>query len=219
MAERGVLWDMDGVLVDTGEFHFQAWEGLLPEYGLFFNRQFFNATFGMNNAGIVKTLLGREPDPRLVEEVAARKEERFRSFVRGHVVLLPGAGQWLERLKADGWRQAVASSAPVENIHAILGSLGLDQFFDALVSGADLPGKPESDLFLSGAKAIKSPPKRCVVVEDAIAGVEAAKRGGMKCIAVTTTNPAEALLSADVVVEGLHLLPLDAFDRLVAATF
>jgi HAD superfamily hydrolase (TIGR01509 family) len=215
MATRGVLWDMDGVLVDTGEFHFQAWEGLLPEYGLPFNRELFNATFGMNNYGIVKALLGREPDPRLVDEIAARKEERLRRFVQGHVTLLPGAADWLNRLKAGGWRQAVASSSPLENIHAILGSLRLDAFFDALVSGADLPGKPEPALFLSGAHALTVSPKRCVVVEDAIAGVEAAKRGGMKCIAVLTTNPAETLSKADVIVERLHLLPSDAFDRLV----
>ena len=83
------------------------------------------------------------------------------------------------------------------------------------MSGEDLPGKPDPTLFLSVARQLDIPPGRCIVVEDAIAGVEAAKRAGMKCIAVTTTNEAEALGAADIVVDRLDALPADAFRRLV----
>jgi beta-phosphoglucomutase len=216
MTRKGVLWDMDGVLVDTGECHFWSWSMVLPKYGIQYNRELFRATFGMNNAHTLKTLVGHELAPELVAEISERKEELFRRGVRGRVQPLSGVLAWLERLKADDWRQAIASSAPPANIDALVDGLGLRGWFDAIVSGADLPGKPDPALFLHVARQIGVPPSRCIVVEDAISGVEAAGRAGMKCIAVTTTNPADALQAADIVVERLDALPADAFDKLLA---
>ena len=210
-----VLWDMDGVLVDTGEFHFRAWNGLLPEYGIDFSYELHQETFGRNNASILSLLLGEKLTPELQSEISDRKEERFRAAVRGHAVPLPGVESWLARLREDGARQGIASSAPVANIDTLIGELGLRGYFDAIVSGEDLPGKPDPTLFLTVARQLELPPGLCVVVEDAIAGVEAAKRAGMKCIAVTTTNEAEALRAADIVVDRLDALPADAFRRLV----
>jgi beta-phosphoglucomutase family hydrolase len=215
-AKQGVIWDMDGVLVDTGEFHFQAWSRALPEFGIPFTRQLFRDTFGMNNAGILEVLLGETPAPELLAEISERKEQLFRRAVRGRVQPLPGVLAWLERLKAAGMRQAIASSAPPANIDALVGELGLRDYFDAMVSGFDLPGKPDPAVFLKAARRIGVPPERCVVVEDAVAGVEAARRAGMKCVAVTTTNPAQVLKGADVIVERLDALPPDTFERLLA---
>jgi beta-phosphoglucomutase family hydrolase len=217
-AKQGVIWDMDGVLVDTGEFHFQAWSQALPEFGIPFTRELFTATFGMNNAGILAVLLGQTPAPELLAEISDRKEQLFRQAVRGRVQPLPGVLAWLERLKAAGIRQAIASSAPPANIDALVDELGLCDYFDAIVSGFDLPGKPDPTLFLKVARLIGVPPERCVVVEDAVAGVEAARRAGMKCIAVTTTNPTQALKGADVIVERLDALPPDTFERLLTET-
>jgi HAD superfamily hydrolase (TIGR01509 family) len=200
---QGVLWDMDGVLVDSGEFHFQAWSEVLPEYGIAFSRESFRAVFGMNNARTLTALFGQPPAPELVAEISDRKERRFRQAIRGRAQPLPGVLDWLERLKSAGWRQAVASSAPPENVDALVDELDLRVTFDALVSALGLPSKPEPALF------------RCIVVEDAVSGVEAAKRAGMRCIAVTTTNPASALGAADVVVQRLDALPADAFQRLL----
>jgi beta-phosphoglucomutase len=216
MSVLGVLWDMDGVLVDTGEFHYQAWSGLLPEYGIDFTYELHQETFGRNNASILSLLLGEKLTPELLSEISDRKETRFRAAIRGHAVPLPGVESWMARLREDGARQGIASSAPVANIDTLIGELGLSGYFDAIVSGEDLPGKPDPTLFLTVARQLDVPPGRCVVVEDAIAGVEAAKRAGMKCIAVTTTNEAEALSAADIVVERLDTLPADAFRRLVA---
>jgi len=216
MTRQGVLWDLDGVLVDTFEFHFQAWSELLPEYNIPFSRELFQSTFGMNNAGTLSVLLGRMPSPELVAEISDRKEQRFRQAVRGRAQPLPGVLTWLERLKAVGVRQAIASSAPLANIDSLVDELGLRAYFDAVVPGSDLPGKPDPALFLKAARLIDVPPKRCIVVEDAVAGVEAAKCAGMKCVAVTTTHPAHALIAADVVVERLDALPRDTFQRLLA---
>jgi beta-phosphoglucomutase family hydrolase len=213
---RGVIWDMDGVLVDTSQFHFQAWSRALSERGIPLTRESFRTTFGMNNAGILTVLLRQPPPPDLLADISDRKERLFRRAVRGRVQLLPGVLTWLERLKAAGVQQAIASSAPPANIDALVDELGLRTYFDAIVSGSDLPGKPDPAVFLKAARLIGAPPERCVVVEDAIAGVGGALRAGMKCIAVTTTNTAQALKKADVIVERLDALPLDTFERLLA---
>ena len=215
-AKQGVIWDMDGVLVDTGEFHFPAWSQALSEHGIPFTRELFRTVFGMNNAGILTVLLGQVPPPELLAEISDRKERLFRQAVRGHAQPLPGVLAWLERLRAAGLRQAIASSAPPANIDALVDELDLRSYFAAVVSGSDLPGKPDPAVFLKAAHLIGVPPERCVVVEDAVAGVEGARRAGMKCIAVTTTNPAHTLEAADVVVERLDTLPPDTFERLLA---
>lgn len=215
MTRQGVLWDMDGVLVDTGEAHFQSWARVLLEYDIPFTHEFFRATFGMNNAGILSILLGDQLTPDRVAEIADRKEQLFREAVRGSVEPMPGVLTWLMRLKAAGFRQGIASSAPEPNIDALVDELGLRAHFDAIISGVDLPGKPEPFLFLKVAGILHVPPERCIVVEDAVAGVEAAVRAGMKCIAVTTTNPANALGAADIVVERLDDLPEGTFGELL----
>jgi len=215
-TRQGILWDLDGVLVDTGELHFQAWSQVLPEYGIPFTRESFQATFGMNNTGVLSALLGRTPEPELLTAISDRKEKLFRQAVRNRAQPLPGVRVWLERLKAAGAWQAIASSAPPANIDALVDELGLRPYFAAIVSGFDLPGKPDPAVFLKAARLIGVPPGRCVVVEDAVAGVEAARRAGMKCIAVTTTNPAQALQGAHIVVERLDTLPPDTFERLQA---
>lgn len=216
MSKRGVLWDMDGVLVDTGEFHYQSWKEVLEERELPFNREFFRETFGMNNAGVLSRLLGEDLTEELLAEISEEKEERFRELIGGQVQALPGVVFWLERLKDAGFRQGIASSAPAANIDALVDEIGLRGYFDAIVPGADLPAKPDPALFLEVARRLDVPPARCIVVEDAVAGVKAAKRAGMKCIAVTTTNPAEALEAADLVVESLADLPADAFQSLLS---
>jgi beta-phosphoglucomutase len=215
MTRQGILWDMDGVLVDTGDFHYQAWSETLSVYGIPFNHELFRTTFGMNNAGILTTLLGQRPTPELLAEISDRKEQWFRQAMRGRVQPLPGVLDWLERLRDAGFQQAIASSAPPANIDAVVDEVGLRAHFDVIVSGFDLPGKPAPALFLKIARLINVPPRQCIVVEDAVAGVEAAQRAGMKCVAVTTTNPADSLKAADIVVERLDALPLDVFQHLL----
>ena len=215
-TDYGVLWDMDGVLVDTAELHFRTWLEALSTYDIPLTRESFRATFGMNNAGTLTALLGEAPSPELLAEIGERKERQFRQAIRGQVRPLPGVLPWLERLRSEGVRQAVASSAPPANIDVLLNELGLRPFFDVIGSGSDLPAKPDPSLFLQVARLIGVPPGRCVVVEDSVAGVQAARRAGMRCLAVTTTNPPHRLGEADVVVERLDTLPEDAFRRLLA---
>ena len=213
---RAVLWDMDGVLVDTEEYHFVSWKETLGELGIPFNEVAFKQTFGMNNTGILERIYGRKLDADAIARISDRKESLFRELIRGKAELLAGVSHWLAQFQAWGLAQAVASSAPWENIEFLVAELDIATFFDALLSGFDLPGKPNPDIFLKAADALHVHPQNCIVIEDAIAGVEAAKRAGMKCVAVLTTNPASALEKADRIFDHLDKMKEGDFVSLFA---
>jgi beta-phosphoglucomutase len=190
--KRAVLWDMDGVLVDSGEQHYQSWLQTLTELSIPFDREKFRQTFGMNNTRILTIQL-------------------FRELIQGNLQLLPGVLNWLKHLHKRGILQAVASSAPHKNIEAIMNELDIRGYFSALISAAAMPGKPDPTVFLEAATQLGVKPGQCVVVEDAVAGVEAACQAGMKCIAVSTTHPVSSLSEADKVVDSLEELELNDF--------
>ncbi len=205
----GVIWDMDGVLVDTGEFHFQSWMDTLSNFGIPFSRETFNTTFGMNNFGILKSIMMDQFNHEIFLAISEQKEDRFRKAIRGKVETLPGAVPLLTSIKRANIPQAIGSSAPDANIDAIVSELGLHQYFQAIVSAAEMPGKPDPAVFLTAAQLMDASPNHCVVIEDAIAGVEAAHRAGMKCVAVTTTNQARDLRTADMIVDRLDTISVN----------
>jgi len=211
-----VLWDMDGVLVDTGDFHYKSWKQTFEELNVPFDREDFRTTFGMNNTGILEQILGRKPELDEVARISDKKESYFRELVKGKAEPLPGVLNWLKQFQAWELKQAITSSAPPENIEVLVAELKIEEYFDAIVSGFDMPGKPNPDVFLRTANILQVKPEHCVVVEDAIAGVEGAKRAGMKCIAVTTTNPASALEKADFIFDDLDQMSETDFLPLLA---
>jgi beta-phosphoglucomutase len=143
------------------------------------------------------------------------KETRYRTLVRElGIELLPGVRGWLERLQAAGWRQAVASSAPRANVETLIEILGIGAFFGALVAAEDVQrGKPDPQVFLTAAERLAVPPARCVVLEDAPAGIEAAHRAGMRAIGIRSSHPG---LQANITVDTLDELPEDTFEHLVS---
>ncbi|MDT8304741.1 MAG: beta-phosphoglucomutase family hydrolase [Anaerolineae bacterium] len=203
---NAVIWDMDGVLVDTGRLHYDAWQSTLDEYSIAFDEALFRQTFGMNNETILRRLLGDRFSPALYDEISGSKEERFRAALPGNVTLFPGALPLLRALREQGVAQAIGSSAPQPNIDAIVGELGIAGYLDAIVSAAEMPGKPDPVVFLTAAALLGARPRDCVVIEDTEAGIAAAQGAGMKCVAVATTNPVEALQTADLVVDGLEAI-------------
>ena len=217
MIERAIAWDMDGVLADTEEAHYRSWRRMFAEEGLTLTREQFKETFGMANPAILRRWLGEDASPERIDALAAHKEALFREDV-SEVRLLPGVRRWLEWAKAEGIRQVVASSGEMANIAAIVTALEIGNYFDALVSGAFLPrSKPDPAIFLQAAGAAGVAPERCLVVEDGVVGIEAARRAGMRCLALTTTHPAERLQGADLVVDDLTDLDEATFAGLFAA--
>jgi beta-phosphoglucomutase len=211
---KAVLWDMDGVLVDTFDAHYLSWKRSLDELNRPFTVDLFRKTFGMNNRLILTTLFERDLPESFIQQVSLRKEELFRADIKGNAQLLPGVADWLARFAEMGIKQAVASSAPQANIDVLLDELCIRSFFQAEAAGATLKGKPDPAVFLLAAQMLNTPPANCLVIEDSIAGVEAARRGGMRCVAVLTTNPAEKLAGADVVVKDLTHLEQETLIRL-----
>jgi beta-phosphoglucomutase len=211
---RAVLWDLDGTLVDSEEFHWQSWEHALGLDGVRVTYEQFKSTFGQRNDRILRGWLGVESTDERISRIAEAKEAEYRRLAQVHgLTPLPGAAEWLVRLQADGWKQAIASSAPRQNVEVMLRALHLEPYFNAIVASEDVTrGKPDPQVFLAGAARLSVPPARCIVVEDAAAGVEAAKRAGMRCVGVSRT----ARLDADVSVQSLEDLPDDVFDRLLA---
>lgn len=215
-ALKAVLWDLDGVIADTWAAHFVTWQWAMAESGHPFDEADFRRIFGIANTDAVRLLLGETVPVHEMVRIGERKEALFREIVQVHVSLMPGVVMWLERLRQEGYRQAIASSAPRENLDVLLHVLDIEPYFQAVVSADDVTkGKPDPTIFLEAAAALGVPPSRCVVVEDAVAGIQAARRTGMVCLAVATTEPAERLSDADLVVECLTELAEDAFERLL----
>jgi len=212
----GVLWDMDGVIADTSELHFESWRDVLPDYGLRMTEQAHKQTFGMNNKKILTVLMGEEPEPELLNEISERKEQAFREIARDKVEPMEGVLDWLERFRDWGYRQAIASSAPLENIETLVESMNLGKYFQALVSGFSLPAKPDPAVYLEAAERISVPAENCIVIEDAVVGVEGALNAGMAAIGVTTTHDAESLVEADIVVKSLDALDEQSVRGLLA---
>jgi beta-phosphoglucomutase len=204
------IWDMDGTLVDTAELHFAAWEEVCRERGRSFNRADFATTFGQRNPEIIRYLFDDRFDNAAIDNLGERKEELYRAAARRTgIEPLPGVRALLEGLDSAGVAQAIGSSAPRANLDLILEVTGLAQFFAVLTSSEDTQrGKPDPQVFLVAAQRLGVVPAKCLVLEDAVAGVEAARAGGMKCIAVSFVghHPAEKLRAAgaDLVVGSLE---------------
>jgi HAD superfamily hydrolase (TIGR01509 family) len=210
---KSVLWDLDGTLVDSEQYHWLAWREAMAAEGISLTRPEFLKTFGLRNDAIVPQWI---PDatPERVDQIAIAKEQLYRRLVReGGLEPLPGARHWTQRLALDGWQQAIASSAPRENVDVVLAVIGLRPFFQAIVSAEDVTlGKPDPQVFLTAASRLGSAPGRSIVVEDAPAGIEGARRAGMASIGVRRNG---SPLPADLAVSSLADLPPDAFSRLL----
>jgi len=200
---HAVIWDLDGVIIDSAEEHRQAWQRLAQEEGIRFTDADFWATFGKRNDDIITIVWGTLP-PERIQGLADRKEFYFRELIRKTAVPLPGSIELLRGLHDAGFLQALASSAPVENIQLISEVLGLRQYLTALVSGETVPhGKPAPDIFLKAARELGVEPSRCLVIEDAVAGVQAAHAAGMQCIAVAGDRDLPGLHEAELQVKSL----------------
>lgn len=217
MQVRAVLFDLDGVLIDSSSFHRESWTKLGSEIGFQMTDAVFWETFGMPNRQIFPLLFGHALPEAETSALSERKEELFRALARGRLRALPGAIDLLRSLKESGFRLALGSSTPRSNVDVILETLGVACLFDATVTADDVThGKPNPEVFLAAAARVAVPPERCVVVEDAVVGVEAARAAGMRCLAVTTTHPAERLAAADRIVAGLAGLGPEDFEALLA---
>lgn len=215
-GEFGVIFDMDGVLVDSGWAHRQAWFDLAGKEGLEMSDEFFSRTFGMQNDTIIP-MLRPEITGRELDLLSDWKEQRYRDLVDSRPQAAEGVLSLLQDLKGKGFKLAIGSSAPRANLDVFWIPLGLDRYFDVQVTKEQVrEGKPAPETFLKAAAQLSLPPGRCAVVEDALHGVQAGKAAGMPVIAVTTTRTREELGLADRVVDSLAELRAQDFISLLS---
>ena len=185
--KRAVLWDLDGTIADTAVAHFAAWQETMAAEGVAYSYERFLTDFGRNNGELLPELLGVDCEPERIASISWRKEAAFRQQLHGGtpVTVLPGVLDWLKHFEEAGMKQAIGSSGTMANIVAVVEHLGIGDYFHALLTGIRLPqGKPHPAVFLNLAQAIEMAPEDCVVIEDSVHGIEAARRAGMVSVAV-----------------------------------
>lgn len=217
MDRKAVIWDLDGVIVDTIPYHLEAWRQLFYKRGrLDFAKEGFREIFGQRNDDTIKKVFGERISPQELAALSEEKEEYFRLYInRGNIKPMPGALELLSSLRKRGFHQALVSSAPIKNIELLLSSLGINENFEAIISSKDVSrGKPDPEGFLLAAAKMNVEERRCVVIEDTVSGVRAAKRAGMKCLAVIGVYEKESLAEADIVVESLEKVAVKDFEML-----
>lgn len=213
MNNLGFIFDWDGVVIDSHAAHEESWGLLFAELGRPMPEDFFKRTFGMRNQQIIPESFDfvRADDAAAIKRLGNRKEELYRGILRRDgIEPLPGVVPLLRELKSLGIPRVVGTSTPRANVELVSHMAGLDGLFDAWITAEDVTrGKPDPQVFLKAAERISRDPERCVVIEDAHVGIEAAKRAGMKVVAVATTHPPKSLGAADAVLENLDGVMLE----------
>jgi len=219
MAENGkglaVIFDLDGVLVDTGWAHLQSWNDLAEKEDFEHSDEFFYRTFGMPNYRILPMLIPGISDGD-IELLSNWKESRYRGIIEHKLSLADEVLVLLDDLRDNGFALAIGSSAPRDNLEMILQRTGLSEYIETYVTKNDITqGKPAPETFLKAAQKLNVSPNRCVVVEDAVQGIEAAIAAGMKVIAITSTRQRKDLADADRIVDSLAELRASDFAELL----
>jgi beta-phosphoglucomutase family hydrolase len=219
MQSFGVIFDWDGVIVDSSSAHELSWERVAEEERLPLPEGHFRRGFGMKNEVIIPELLEWTRVPEEIIRLSRRKEAIYRDVIKEQgITVLPGVTELLDHLESEGIRTIIGSSAHLKNIEAALDVIGLHSKFGGVVSSEDVRrGKPDPEVFLVAAHRLGYPPQHCVVVEDAIVGIQAARAAGCGVLAVATTHPTSELRAADRICATLEGLRTNDFCRILEA--
>lgn len=207
---------MDGVIAQTAPYHIKAWQEVFRKRGVNFTREDFKHYFGRRNDAIIKGALGDGISQEEIDVIADEKERSFRRRIGQNIRSLPGVIELMTSLPQHGFKMAIGSSTARENIRLITEALGIDKRFQCTIAGRDATeGKPSPQIFLLAAEELGVKPENCIVIEDSVAGVTAAKRAGMLCLAVTNTHPGTSLSEADHIVDTLTAVSIKDFEKLL----
>ena len=195
MAQKAVLFDMDGVVIDNLPYHVDAWLLYCERHGIHLTREiFYKDLNGLNSKDTFEWLLKRKISQEEINEFEEEKELIYRGFYKPFLAPAPGLMDFLTLLKAYGIKAALGTSAGHGNIDFILDGLGIRSNFDAVIGGAEVTkGKPNPEIYVRAAGMINVSPENCWVIEDSLQGIEAGLSAGMKVVGITTSHTSEEL--------------------------
>jgi beta-phosphoglucomutase len=220
-AIHAAIFDLDGTLIDSYDAHYEAWRSISATHGVAVTVDDYYSHFGRRNEDLLRECWLRAGKGELTHgQIVAldhEKEAAYRSIVAGRLPVMDGARELVASLRADGFRTAVGSSGPPANVALAIEGLALENAFDAVVTGRDVKrSKPDPECFLLAAERLAVPPERCVVFEDAPAGIAAAKAAGMRCIAITSKgHTIERQCEADIVFPSVKTVTVTAVRALL----
>lgn len=216
MAALGVIFDMDGVIVDNHHYHYKAWQAMFEKYRLDISElQYMENINGRTLPEILAYIFKKEITQDELSRYGNEKESLYRELYRSDIVPVKGLPEFLNALKAEDIPVAVGTSSTQENIDFTLELTALRKYFDRIIDGSMVTqGKPNPQVYLKAAKTLALPAEKCVVFEDALSGIEAAKRAGCKVIALATTHPREELTHADIVIDSFVSFSIDQMRQL-----
>jgi HAD superfamily hydrolase (TIGR01509 family) len=196
-APAAVVFDMDGVLIDSGAHHRASWRALCADIGVEPPHEFWRLTIGRPAEEAVQMLLGRPMSPAEASALGRRKRAHYARLAGRGIMAIPGVAAYVAGLAQRGVPRAVATSAPRADLERLLPAIGLRGYFEVVVTAEDVRlGKPDPEVYVRAARGLGLSPCACLVFEDAPVGVQAARGAGMRVIGVTTAHTAEELLAA-----------------------
>jgi beta-phosphoglucomutase len=206
---KGVLFDMDGVLVDSESFICNAAIMMFKELGIFVSAEDFKPFTGMGENRYIGGVAEKHKVQIDIEEVKARTYDIYEKLVAGKLSPLPGAYEFIAKCRSRGFKLVLATSTDRIKMEVNLREIGLaGNTFNSIITGIDVENKkPAPDIYLKAAKSVGLAPNECLVVEDAVSGIEAAKAAGCRCLAVTTSFEASMLSEADWICSSLLEVP------------
>jgi beta-phosphoglucomutase len=213
----GVIFDMDGVMVDNIAYHIDALHVFCKRH----DRSFTDEEFKTNISGktvseVMNYIFRRELTQEEINNYADEKESIYREIYKPHMKATKGLIGFLERLKAGNIPTAVATAAPPVNVEYVFEGLKAGKYFDSVVDGdMVVNGKPHPEIYLKAAVLLKMEPEKCIVIEDSLQGIQSGLNAGMKVIGITTVHTSEELDKADYVIEDFEEISLEKLNSIV----
>ncbi len=211
ISPKGIIFDMDGVLVDSEPFIIKAIIQALAEFGLKITAEDFHPFTGTGEINCIRGMAENHNFSIDLKAATKRTYDIYLEIIKGNLKPLPGAKEFVNTCRKLGKKTAIASSADGRKVRGNLAQINLSaKLFDAVIAGEDVKHKkPAPDIFLLAAEKIGLDPKDCLVIEDALSGIKAAKAAGCKCLAITSSFTPEQLVGADFYAPDLAHVPFD----------
>jgi beta-phosphoglucomutase len=203
-----IIFDLDGTILDNNAFHLESWKKYLKNIGREMTDEEYNANInGRTNRDVVKYLYGKDSSEEAIQKATLEKESIYRELYKPHIKPVEGLIELLDILYDHDIPMAIATSGIKVNIDFMFENVPIRKYFRKVVDSSYITnGKPDPEIFLKTAAFLDTPPSQCLVFEDAVVGIKAAKAAGMKVIAIATTHTKEELAAADMIIDNYKAL-------------